>query len=115
LLPDGLLLTSDSRSNAGVYQGAKVRKLAVYENQGEWLICILSVSNLGATQAVVAKFRHGCLSGNPLSNLALAPNMFEVTRLVGKKLRYILGRDGEHVRAYGNPDASFLIAGQVNG
>lgn len=115
LLPDGLVLASDSRSNAGVDQIAKVRKLAVYENSGERLICILSAGNLGTTQSVVAEFRHGFLSGNPLSDLALAPNMFEATRLVGEKLRYILGRDGEHVRAYGNPDASFLVAGQING
>lgn len=113
LLPDGLVLASDSRSNAGVDQIAKVRKLAVYENPGERLICILSAGNLATTQSVVTELRHGFLTGDPLSDLALVPNMFEATRVVGEKLRYIMARDAEYVRPYGNPDASFLVAGQI--
>ena len=96
LLPNALVLASDSRSNAGVDQIAKVRKLDVFDNPGERVLTILSAGNLAATQSVVSEFRQGFLQGNPLSDLALAPTLFDAARLVGDKLRYILSRDGDH-------------------
>lgn len=115
LLPSGLVVASDSRSNAGVDQITRVRKLAMFEVPGERVISILSAGNLATTQAVVTEFRQGFQQGNPVSDLALAPSLFDASRLVGDKLRYILHRDGKHVSPYGDPNASFLVAGQVAG
>lgn len=115
LLPDGLVMASDSRSNAGVDQITKVRKLAVFEKSGERGVCILSAGNLATTQSVVTELRHGFGKGNPVSDLELAPSMFDVARMVGDKLRYILARDAEYVSGFGDPNASFLVGGEIAG
>ena len=46
LLPSGLVLASDSRSNAGVDQVARVRKLALITQPNKRVIAILSAGNL---------------------------------------------------------------------
>ena len=115
LLPDALVLAADSRSNAGVDQIAKVRKLDIIETAGERCLCILSAGNLATTQSLVTEFKQGFGSGHPVDDLALAATMFEAARAVGEKLRNIISRDGEHVRNYGDPSASFLLGGQIRG
>jgi putative proteasome-type protease len=57
LLPSGLVLASDSRSNAGVDQVARVRKLALITQPGNRVIAILSAGNLATTQLVVTTLR----------------------------------------------------------
>ena len=52
LLPGGLVLASDSRSNAGVDQVVLVKKLALFEMPGQRVIAVLSAGNLATTQAV---------------------------------------------------------------
>lgn len=49
LLPSGLVLASDSRSNAGVDQVAQVRKLAVFSAPNQRLVVILSAGNLATS------------------------------------------------------------------
>ena len=49
LLPGGLVMASDSRSNAGVDQLAVVKKLALFEQPGQRLITSLSAGNLATT------------------------------------------------------------------
>ena len=63
LLPDGLVLASDSRSNAGVDQLATVRKLSVFEQPGERMIVVLAAGNLATTQAVITTLRQNLGSG----------------------------------------------------
>ena len=57
LLPDGLVLASDSRSNAGVDQVARVRKFDLITLQASRVIAILSAGNLATTQSVVTQLR----------------------------------------------------------
>jgi putative proteasome-type protease len=50
LLPAGLLLAADSRSNAGVDQIALARKMSLI-SKPDRVIAILSAGNLGTTHA----------------------------------------------------------------
>lgn len=115
LLPTGVLMASDSRSNAGVDQIATVKKLDLFGKPGERAICILSAGNLATTQSVVAEFKQGYGRASGLSDLEQAATMFDAARMIGDKLRYIIERDGEHVRTHGDPNASFLVGGQIAG
>jgi putative proteasome-type protease len=63
LLPIGLVMASDSRSNAGVDQIASVRKMALFSVPGDRSICILSAGNLATTQAVVTGLRQTAGTG----------------------------------------------------
>ena len=61
LLNDGLVLASDSRSNAGIDQVQEVSKLAVIEQPGQRVIAIQSAGNLATTQWVVTKLRQAAV------------------------------------------------------
>jgi putative proteasome-type protease len=115
LLPAGLVLASDSRSNAGVDQVAKVRKLELITMPGERVIAILSAGNLATTQAVVTHLCEGAGSGEGGRDVHAARTMFEVANIVGDKLREVIDRDGKYVQPYGDPSASFLVGGQIAG
>ena len=115
LLPAGLVLTSDSRSNAGVDQVAQVRKFAIITTPGERVICILSAGNLGTTQGVVTGLREAVGTGDLAFDVNTAPSMFEVAKMVGAKLRQVVDADAKYVEPYGDVGASFLVAGQIKG
>jgi len=114
-LPAGLVLASDSRTNAGVDQVATVRKLALFEDPGRAVFALLSAGNLATTQAVVTILRQNLGSGLAGRDLLALPGMFEAAQAVGDVLREVLARDGDFVRPYGDPGGSFLLGGQVRG
>jgi putative proteasome-type protease len=115
LLPQGLVLASDSRSNAGVDQVQSVSKLAVLARPGRRVITIQSQGNLATTQSVVTQLRQAAGSGEPGWDVDLAKSLFDVARIVGDKLREVVEREAKFVQPYGDPSASFLVAGQIDG
>jgi putative proteasome-type protease len=115
LLPSGLVMASDSRSNAGVDQIASVRKLALFSGSSTRVIAILSAGNLATTQAVVSGLRQAANSGNFDHDIFAAHTMFDVATIVGTKLREVIARDGSYVQPYGDPTGSFLVGGQIQG
>ncbi|HEX4182254.1 MAG TPA: peptidase [Caulobacteraceae bacterium] len=115
LLPSGLVLASDSRSNAGVDQVTKVRKLELITQSGERVIAILSAGNLATTQAVVTHLRENVGSGVAGQDLYAARTLFDAANIVGDKLREVVERDGKFVEPYGDPSGSFLVGGQIKG
>jgi putative proteasome-type protease len=114
LLPQGLVLASDSRSNAGVDQVAQVRKFDLFNLPGNRVIVILSAGNLATTQSVISELRGAAGSGKT-DDVHAARLMFEVARIVGDKLRDTVARDGPSVQPYGDPSGSFLVGGQIAG
>lgn len=114
VLPAGLVLASDSRSNAGVDQVARVRKFELYTQPGSRVIAILSAGNLATTQSVTSQLREALGSGTS-DDVHAARSMFEVARIVGDKLRAVIARDGPSVTPYGDPTGSFLVGGQLAG
>ena len=114
VLPAGLVLASDSRSNAGVDQVNRVRKFELFTQPGNRVIAILSAGNLATTQSVTSQMREALGSGGP-DDVYGARSMFEVARIVGDKLRAVIARDGPSVQPYGDPTGSFLVGGQLTG
>jgi len=41
--------------------------------------------------------------------------MFDVAGIVGDTLREVIERDGKYVEPFGDPNASFLVGGQIAG
>jgi putative proteasome-type protease len=115
LLPAGLVLTSDSRSNAGVDQITQVRKMALVSVPDERVIVILSSGNLATTQGVVTSLREACGTSDLVYDLHTASSMFEAAKMVGAKLREIVDRDAKYVEPYGDVSANFLVGGQIRG
>jgi len=114
LLPAGLVLASDSRSNAGIDQVTRVMKLATMTVPGERMIAVLSAGNLATTQSVVTSLWEAAGSGGP-DDLHTITSMFEAARMVGGKLREVIDHEVKYVEPYGDVTASFLVAGQIKG
>lgn len=115
LLQDGLVMASDSRSNAGVDDITKVKKMAVFELPDERVILVLSAGNLATTQAVVTTLREDLNCGDAARDLFSVKTMFHAAQVVGDLLRKILAREREHVLPYGDPGGSFIVGGQIAG
>jgi putative proteasome-type protease len=115
LLPSGLVMASDSRSNAGIDQVARVRKLELITKPGDRVIAILSAGNLATTQSVVTTLREEAGSGDATHDVFAARTLFDVANIVGQKLREVIARDGRYVEPYGDPTGNFLVGGQITG
>jgi putative proteasome-type protease len=115
LLPTGLVLASDSRSNAGVDQIALARKMSLITTPNDRVIAILSAGNLATTQSVVTHLRQAAGSGVAGTDVHAAKTLFDVAVMVGDRLREVVERDSHYVQPYGDPTGSFLVGGQIVG
>ena len=116
LLKDGIVLASDSRTNAGVDNFARFCKMTVFERVGERVLILLSSGNLAGTQAVISLLKQrGDISGGP-GNPWTARTMFDVAVLVSDAMRDVERRDAPFLES--GPiafNASFIVSGQIKG
>jgi putative proteasome-type protease len=116
LLKDGIVLASDSRTNAGVDNFAKFCKMTVFERVGDRVLILLSSGNLAGTQAVISllKQRSDVTDGPP--NLWTARTMFDVVVLISDAVRDIERRDAPFLEGGAIAfNASFIVGGQIKG
>jgi putative proteasome-type protease len=114
LMDAGLVLLSDTRTNAGVDQVSTFRKMAVFDRPGERVLVLLSSGNLAVTQSLVGVLRERCVDAGP--NLWTVRDMFEAARHVGDVLREIHARDAPALAKFNIEFVvSFLLGGQIRG
>ncbi len=116
LVNDGLVLASDSRTNAGVDNFAKFCKMTAFERVGDRVMVLLSSGNLAGTQAVVSVLKQRCEAAAGAATLWTAKTMFDAAGLVADAMRDIERRDGPALE--GGPitfNASFILGGQLKG
>lgn len=115
LLDQGLVLASDTRTNAGVDHVAIFPKMHLFEVTNERIIVLLTAGNLAITQSVVTRLREDILKneGEHLNNVR---SLFDAASLVGDQVRFAFERDAEHLKNH-NADfhASIIVAGQIKG
>jgi putative proteasome-type protease len=118
-LEEGIVMLSDTRTNAGVDNIATFSKLFHIEVPGERVIAIMTAGNLAVTQAVVNRVIEGVSqtpAGDPSATLYTVPSMTDAARLVGETIREVFRQDGQALMAQNfGFDAAFLLAGQING
>jgi putative proteasome-type protease len=88
--------------------------MQLFDDPGQRVLSLLSAGNLATTQAVVSLLTQLKGTGVP-GDLFLAATGFDAAQVVGDTLREVIARDGDYVRPYGDPDASFLLGGQILG
>lgn len=116
LLEQGLVLASDTRTNAGVDQVAIAPKMHVFEVPGERMIVLLTAGNLAITQSVVNLCREQLKSAESHAHLHNVHSMFEAASVVGAAMRTVHQRDGKALKEHGiDFSASVLVAGQIKG
>lgn len=115
LLNEGLVLASDTRTNAGVDQVATFPKMHVFEVKGERVITLMTAGNLAVTQSVVNHLRDA-VEADEDSHLHSVTSMFDAACLVGEELRVVFERDAKHLKNHNTDfNASIIVAGQIKG
>ncbi len=117
LVDKGLVMLSDSRTNAGVDNIATYRKMTVWERPGDRVFCLLSAGNLAISQAVVNLIEEWNGPDNRGDGgLFGVTSMFRAARLVGSAIRDVYEADGKALERHDQEfNASFLLGGQVAG
>src|SRR5580700_9922876 len=116
LVDTGLVLLSDSRTNAGVDQINTFRKMSTFHIPGERVMVLMSAGNLAITQAVVNLLHEPTSGDEEPPRILSATNLFNAARVVGDALREIFHRDAESLKEQGHEfNGTFILGGQVRG
>jgi putative proteasome-type protease len=115
LLDKGLVMAADTRTNAGVDNVGKFKKLYTWEYPGDRVFVLLTAGNLAVTQAVVSNLNEQ--EQNPPDTgdtLKTATTMFQAAHLVGDAVRRVKATDEPHLSLNGEAfAASFIFGGQI--
>lgn len=140
LLRDGLVLASDSRTNAGVDYISTYSKMHIFRPAPDRIFVIMAAGNLGTTQAVLNRIRRHLdehhegleldkvmgapakrggepsVAGEPPANLIKARYLFEVADYIGALSVAVQKNYAHSLREAGaTGEASFILAGQIEG
>lgn len=109
----GLVMASDSRTNAGYDQVNVARKMHTFEQRGQRVLVVLTSGSLSCTQSVLTLLRRDFQNGR---GLAEANSMYDAARVVGQQIRFVsdldrpaLERDEYHFNVHA------LLGGQIRG
>lgn len=116
LVKAGMVMLSDSRTNAGVDNISTYRKMAIWDTVGERVIVVMSAGNLAITQSAIQLMNEGIPQGEGRLSIKNVSSMYEAARLAGWALREVDRVDGPSLRASGvGFGASLLVGGQIKG
>ena len=109
----GLVMASDSRTNAGYDQVNVCRKMHVFEQPGERLFVLLASGSLSLTQSVITLLRRDFDAGK---GLAQAPSLYDAARSIGEQVRRVSDIDRAALeRDEYKFNVHLLLGGQVKG
>lgn len=117
LLNEGMVLLSDTRTNAGLDNISTYRKMFTFEDPGERVIVIMTAGSLSVTQTTIAQL-HDAIDdpdATPDSSIMLAPTMLKVAEIVGEKLAQVRAEIDHKLSAAQGASASMIVAGQRKG
>lgn len=115
LLQDGIVMLSDSRTNAGVDSISTFGKMYTWEKPGDRALVLTTAGNLSLSQSVVTLLKEGFSDEDGKTcDLTQATSMFEAAGMVGAAIREVAKRDGEGLKQQGvEPNLSMLLGGQI--
>ncbi len=115
-LNSGMVFASDSRTNAGVDQISSYSKMHVFDGFNDRLFVLLSVGNLGTTQAVINFLLRDLENPQAERNLRKVDYMFDAAQYVGDLSCQVQERHGSAMQqSKVNLEASFILGGQIEG
>ncbi len=110
---EGLVMASDSRSNAGFDQVNVCRKMYRFVQEGERVFVILTSGSLSISQSIMSLLRLDFDAGQ---GLAQARSMYQAARIVGECVRRVSEIDRASLeRDSFTFNVNLLLGGQVRG
>lgn len=117
-ISEGLVFLSDTRTNAGVDNIARFRKMFNWSKKGERVITMVTAGNLSITQGVITNINQAIkrAEAEDVESILNAETMFRVAQLVGDAMREVQDRDGDFLESRGEASsASIIVGGQRRG
>lgn len=114
----GLVLLSDTRTNAGLDNIACYRKMFFFEEPGERVIAIMTAGSLSLTQTTLARLEDAIQddSAAEATSIIHANTMLRVATIIGETLaRTRLEMTEQHRELSQQASASMIVAGQRKG
>jgi len=117
LLNEGIVMLSDTRTNAGLDNISIYRKMFTFEEPGERVIVIVAAGSLSVTQTVMARLREIAEDPNSdeTTSILKAPTMLKVADIVGAMLSEVRNTIGEKLGMAQGASASMIVGGQRKG
>jgi len=117
LLNEGMVLLSDTRTNAGLDNISTYRKMFTFEDPGERVIVIMNAGSLSVTQTTLAQLREAIddPDATPDTSIMLAPTMLKVAEIVGDRLAKVRAEVDEKHSTMQGVTATMIVAGQRKG
>jgi putative proteasome-type protease len=117
LLNEGMVLLSDTRTNAGLDNISTYRKMFTFEDPGERVIVIMTAGSLSVSQTTIAQLREAIEDpeATPETSIMLAPTLLKVAEIVGARLAAVRHEVDEKLSAMQGASASMIVAGQRKG
>ncbi|MBV8072717.1 MAG: peptidase [Acidobacteriaceae bacterium] len=110
---EGLVMASDSRTNAGYDQVNICRKMHLFVQPGSRVFVVLSSGSLSISQSVLAILRREFDAG---MGLATAETLYDAARIVGESIRRVSDVDRAALeRDQYSFNVHLLLGGQVKG
>ncbi len=118
LLNEGMVLLSDTRTNAGLDNISTYRKMFVFEDPGERIIVLLTAGSLSVTQTAIARLTEAMEHPDATEDDSIlkAPTMLKVADIIGNTLASVRGEIQSKMNAMTpGASASVILAGQRRG
>ena len=113
---EGIVMLSDTRTNAGLDNISTFSKMFTVEVPGERALVLLTAGNLAITQAVWNHLQSGVWQNGVQLRLTDVSDMVSAAQLVGSAVRLVAEQDGPSLRGQGlSFDCSLLLGGQIAG
>jgi putative proteasome-type protease len=113
LTKHGLVMASDSRTNAGYDHVNVCRKMHTFLHRGERVFILLSSGSLSCTQSVLTLLRRDFDKGQ---GLASAGSMYDAARVVGEQVRRVADMDRAALeRDEFKFNVNIILGGQIQG
>lgn len=115
LLNEGIVMLSDTRTNAGLDNISTYRKMFFFEEPGERIICIMTAGSLSVTQTTIARLQDAVEDPDSTEETSIlkAPTMLKAATIIGNMLAEVRGEIDEKLNAMKQgATASMIVAGQ---
>lgn len=113
-LDQGLVLTADSRTNAGIDQVSTYSKMFRFDTNADRSMVVMSAGNLATTQCVIEQLNRDLREDNKI-NLNTTAYMSDTADYVGEVLNNRIRRYSDDEQSGFSPEATLLLAGQIQG
>ncbi len=118
LLDAGVVLLSDTRTNAGLDNIAIYRKMFTFQVPGDRVIAIMTAGSLSVTQTAIARLTDAAEDPDADETVSIlkAPTMLKVAQIVGNMLSDVTVEVSTKIhRMNQGASASMIVAGQRKG